>query len=74
MWAAALQGYIAHKKQRAPRTLHQDYAQGPMEALEEGAVSYERGTPADPQHKVRAATLWAWNPQECEAVLRRARI
>ena len=38
-------GYLAHKKQRPPRTLQKDYAQGPMEALGRGAVSYERCTP-----------------------------
>ena len=28
-----VQGYLAHTKQRPPRTLQWDYAQGPMEAL-----------------------------------------
>ena len=41
---AGLQGYLAHKKLRLPRTLPYDFAQGPMVALGEGAVSYERGT------------------------------
>ena len=40
-----LQGYLAHKKQRFPRTLEQDYAWGSMVVLRGGAVSYERGTP-----------------------------
>ena len=39
-----LQGYLAHKKQRPPKTLQQDYDQGPMEALWGGGVFYERGT------------------------------
>ena len=39
------QGYLAHKKQHPPGTLHHDSALGPMVALGEGAVSYERGTP-----------------------------
>ena len=40
-----VQGHLAHKKQRPPRTLQYDYAECPMEALGERAVSYERGTP-----------------------------
>ena len=40
-----IQGYLAHKKQRPPRTLQQEYAQGPMVVLRGGAVSYQRGTP-----------------------------
>ena len=43
----AVQGYLAHEKQRPTRTLQKDSAQGPMVALGEGAVSYERGTPAE---------------------------
>ena len=39
----ALQGYLAHKKQRPPGTLQQDYAQDPMVVIGGGAVSYERG-------------------------------
>ena len=30
------QGYVAHEKPRAPRTLQKDYAQGFMEVLEGG--------------------------------------
>ena len=41
----ALQGCLAHKKQRPPRTLQQDYAWGPIVVRGGGAVSYERGTP-----------------------------
>ena len=37
----AVQGYLAHKKQRPPRTLQQEYTQGPMAVLGGGAVSYE---------------------------------
>ena len=40
-----LQGYLAHEKQRPPRTLQQDHDQGPMAVLGWWAVSYERGTP-----------------------------
>ena len=40
-----LQGYLAHKKQRPPRTLQQDSAQGPMVVLGDGAISHVRGTP-----------------------------
>ena len=40
-----VQGYLAHTKQRPPRTLQSDHALGPMVALGGGAVSYERGTP-----------------------------
>jgi len=42
-----IQGNLAHKKQPPPRTLQWDFAQGPMEVLEEGAVSFERGTPVE---------------------------
>ena len=61
MHGAGVQGYLAHKKQRPPRSLQQDYAQGPMVVsgggvqsdythgpmvvLAGGAFSYERGTP-----------------------------
>ena len=41
----ALQGYLAHKKQRLPRTLQKNYAHGHMEVLGGRAVSYERGAP-----------------------------
>ena len=44
--ADELQGYLAHKKQRPPRTLQKDVAWDPMVVLGWGAVSYERGTPA----------------------------
>ena len=40
-----LQGYLAHKKQRNPTTLQEDYAQGHMVVLRGGAVSYKGGTP-----------------------------
>ena len=36
---SAVQGYLAHKKQHPPRTLHQDYAWVPMVVLGRGAVS-----------------------------------
>ena len=36
---ATLQGYLAHKKQRPPGTLQQDFAKGHMVALEGGAFS-----------------------------------
>ena len=36
---------LAHAEPRPPRTLQQDYAQGPMMFLGGWAVSYERGTP-----------------------------
>ena len=39
------QGYLAHKKPRAPRTLQSDYAQGPMVILGEGVFFCERSTP-----------------------------
>ena len=41
----AAHGYLAHKEQRPPRTLQEDYAQHPTVVLGGGAVSYERGTP-----------------------------
>ena len=40
----SLQGHLAHKKLPTPRTLQQDYTQGPAVVLGEGSVSYERGT------------------------------
>jgi len=40
-----LQGYLAHKKQRPPRTLPYDHAEGPTVALGGGVLSYDRGTP-----------------------------
>ena len=40
-----LHGYLAHKEQRPPRTLQQDYAQGPTVVLWGLTISYERGTP-----------------------------
>ena len=33
-----LRGFLAHKKQRPPRTLRQDYAQGPLEVLGGGRL------------------------------------
>ena len=54
-----LQGYLAHKKQRPPRTLQKDYAWGPMVTLGGGAVSYGRGTPVqDSQDQILVLTLW----------------
>ena len=40
-----VQGYLAHNKPPPHRTLHWDYASGPMVVLGRWAVSYERGTP-----------------------------
>ena len=40
-----LQGYLAQKKPRHPRTLQQTYACRPTAVLGWGAFSYERGTP-----------------------------
>ena len=40
-----LQGYLAHQKQRHPRTLQKGYAQGSRVVLGGWAVSYERGAP-----------------------------
>ena len=34
----APQGYLAHQKQRLARTLHKEYAQGPVLVLGVGAV------------------------------------
>ena len=42
---APIQGYLTHKKQRPPKTLLWEYAEGPMVVLGRGAVSYERGSP-----------------------------
>ena len=36
--AGALQRCLAHKKQRPPKTLQYDYAEGPMAALRGGAL------------------------------------
>ena len=44
------EGYLAHKKQRPPRTLQQQYAYGPMATLGGGAVVCERGTPVEIVH------------------------
>ena len=49
-YAPFVQGYLAHKKQLLPRTLHEEYAEGPMVVLwvlwgSYGGVSHERGTP-----------------------------
>jgi hypothetical protein len=43
--ASSYRGYLAHRKQRPPRTLQKDCAKGPMVILGGGVVSYERGTP-----------------------------
>ena len=40
-----LPGYLAHKKQRPPRTLQWEYAYCPMVVPGGEAVSYGRGTP-----------------------------
>ena len=45
----ALQGYIAREKHPPRRTLQLDYTQGPVVVLGGGAVSYEPGTPVNPQ-------------------------
>ena len=49
-----LQGYFTHKKPRPPRTLPHDYAQGPMVALGQGAVSYEQTSASRPTIRSRA--------------------
>ena len=38
------EGNRAHKKQLQPRTLQEDYTQGPVVFLGGGALSYEQGT------------------------------
>ena len=48
-----VQGNLAHKKKRLPRTLQYDYAWCPMVVLGGGAVSYERGTPVLECHLFR---------------------
>jgi len=40
-----VKGYLAHKKQRTPRALQEDYAYGPVVVPRGGGGSYERGTP-----------------------------
>ena len=52
-----IQGYLADQKQRPPRTLQYDYAQGPTEALWGGAVSYERGTPVGDFRRISGRIL-----------------
>ena len=42
-----IQGNLARKKQRPPRTLQYDYAWGPMVIVGRWAVSYSRGTPVE---------------------------
>ena len=42
-----VQGYLAHKKQRPPRTLQKDHAYGPRSGLGGWTVSYERDYPAE---------------------------
>jgi hypothetical protein len=39
-----VQGYLAHKKQRPPRTLPKAYAQGPRAVPGGVAISHEQGT------------------------------
>ena len=39
--SVCLQGYLAHKKQRPPRTLQKEHAQGPVVVLRGWALSYE---------------------------------
>ena len=47
--AAMVQGCLAHKKQRPPRTPQKDYTYDPSVVLGGGgAASYERGTPVEP--------------------------
>ena len=48
---SALQGYLAHKKQRRPTPLQLGCTLGRMVDLGRWAVSYERGTPANPEPK-----------------------
>ena len=43
-----VQGYLVHKKLRTPRTLQEDYAQGPMVVLGGVADSDEQGSPVGP--------------------------
>ena len=40
-----IQGYLAQEKYPPPRTLQQDFTQGPMVVITGGAVSREQGTP-----------------------------
>ena len=40
-----VQRYLAHEKQRPPRTLQWEYVYGPMAALREEALFNEQGTP-----------------------------
>jgi len=50
-----LQGHLAHKKQRPPMTLQQDFAKGPMVVLRGGGgISYEGGTPVHELHHTQA--------------------
>ena len=49
-WTAIhVQGYLAHKKTRFPRTLQRSYAYAPMAVLGGGAFFYEPGTPVGPR-------------------------
>ena len=52
LWS--LEGHLAPKKQRPPRTIQSAHAKGHMEVLEGWAVSYEQGTPV-----LRGRTLHA---------------
>ena len=60
---AGVQGYLAHKKQRPPRTLQKSCAWGAMEVLGRWAVSNQRGTPVGTgsdgvsEHRPDAAAL-----------------
>ena len=57
-------GYLAHTKQRFPRTLQKDIAKGLMMVLGRGAVSYERGT------LVQIRQLWSENEPAFTKVVR----
>ena len=41
------QGYLAHNQQPPPRTLQEDYTQGPTVVLGGGGGSYRRGDPVE---------------------------
>ena len=49
MSQVSLQGYLAHQKHFPPGTLQKDYTWGPVVVLGGVAVSYERGTPVNPE-------------------------
>ena len=52
-----VKGYLDHEKQRPPRTLQHEYAQGPVATLGGGAVSYEQGIPVYDQPLLRDLEL-----------------